>query len=56
MDALHGYGPTLLAGAEVLKMLKNDNITIAPSVGSIYVSPKPGSPMPWMEAGRAEKK
>jgi rhamnogalacturonyl hydrolase YesR len=56
VDALHGYGPTLLAGAEVLKMLKNENITIAPSVGSIYVSPKPGSPMPWLEDGRAAGK
>ena len=56
VSALHGYGPTLLAGAEVLKMLKNDKITIAPSVGSIYVSPKPGQPMPWLEDGRAEGK
>ncbi len=54
VDALHGYGPVLLAGAEVLKMLKNDNISITPSVGSIYVSPKPGSPMPWLQDGRTQ--
>ncbi len=52
VDALHGYGPVLLAGAEVLKMLKNENITIVSSVGSIYVSPKPGSVMPWLVDGR----
>ncbi len=56
VTALHGYGPTLLAGAEILKMLKNDKIKIAPSVGSIYVSPVVGQPMPWLEDGRAAGK
>ncbi len=56
VDALHGYGPVLLAGAEVLKMLSNPNITIANSVGSIYVSPKPAAPMPWLEDGRTPAK
>lgn len=56
VDALHGYGPVLLAGSEVLKMLHNPNITIANSVGSIYVSPKPGSPMPWLVEARVPAK
>jgi rhamnogalacturonyl hydrolase YesR len=56
VDALHGYGPTLLAGAEVLKLLKNDKIKITLSVGSIYVSPVPNQPMPWLEDGRAAGK
>jgi rhamnogalacturonyl hydrolase YesR len=56
VDALHGYGPVLLAGAEVLKMLGNPNITIANSVGSIYVSPKPDAPMPWLADGRTSAK
>ena len=59
VDALHGYGPTLLAGAEIIKLLKNPNITITPasgrgSTGSIYVAPKAGSPMPWLEDGRTK--
>jgi unsaturated rhamnogalacturonyl hydrolase len=56
VTALHGYGPTLLAGAEILKMLKNDKIKIALTTGSIYVSPVPGQPMPWLEDGRAAGK
>ncbi len=56
VDALHGYGPVLLAGAEVLNLLKNPNITIANSVGSIYVSPKPDAPMPWLSEAREKAK
>jgi rhamnogalacturonyl hydrolase YesR len=56
VDALHGYGPTLLAGAEVLKLLKNDRITITSYVGSIYVAPKADQPMPWLEEARAPEK
>jgi rhamnogalacturonyl hydrolase YesR len=59
VNALHGYGPVLLAGAEVLKLLHNDKITITPptargAVGSIYVAPKPDQPMPWLSEGRAK--
>jgi rhamnogalacturonyl hydrolase YesR len=51
--ALHGYGPTLLAGAEILNLLHNDKIKIAMvTTGSLYVSPLPGAPMPWLETGR----
>jgi rhamnogalacturonyl hydrolase YesR len=52
VNALHGYGPVLLAGAEVLKMLHNDKITIKLTTGSIYVSPNPDQPMPWLSDGR----
>ncbi|HTB61948.1 MAG TPA: glycoside hydrolase family 88 protein [Opitutales bacterium] len=55
VDALHGYGPTLLAGSEIIKLLKNPNITVALS-GGLYVSPKLGQPMPWMEEGRPPTK
>ena len=30
-DDIHGYGPTLLAGAEMLKLIKNDRIHISSS-------------------------
>jgi len=55
VNALHGYGPVLLAGSEILKMLHNDKITVKLSTGSIYVSPNPGQPMPWLEDGRVAK-
>jgi unsaturated rhamnogalacturonyl hydrolase len=55
VNALHGYGPVLLAGSEVLKMLHNDKITVKLSTGSIYVSPNPDQPMPWLSDGRAAK-
>lgn len=37
--AAHGYGPTLLAGAELLRLLGNDQIKIGNQVGSVYVMP-----------------
>jgi unsaturated rhamnogalacturonyl hydrolase len=38
--AAHGYGPVLLAGAETLKLLKNDAFTITPAFGVIQFVPK----------------
>ena len=38
--APHGYGPVLLAGAEMLRLLKNDAVALKPQVGSIYFMPK----------------
>jgi rhamnogalacturonyl hydrolase YesR len=52
VNALHGYGPVLLAGSEIIQLLKNNSINIVSSVGSIYVSPKSDAPMPWLDQGR----
>ena len=38
--AAHGYGRTLLAGAEMLRLLKSDRIAVNPEVGSIYFMTK----------------
>jgi rhamnogalacturonyl hydrolase YesR len=38
--AAHGYGPTLLAGAEMIRLLRSDRIAVDPEVGSIYFMPK----------------
>jgi len=38
--AAHGYGPTLLAGAEMLRLLRSDRIAVTPEVGSIYFMSK----------------
>ena len=38
--AAHGYGPTLLAGAEMLRLLKSDHLEANPEVGSIYFMEK----------------
>ena len=40
--AQHGYGPVLMAGAEMIKLLKNDRFTIA--TGIIQYIPKPPQP------------
>jgi unsaturated rhamnogalacturonyl hydrolase len=38
--AAHGYGPTLLAGAEMLRLLKSAHLAVNPEVGSIYFMEK----------------
>ena len=38
--AAHGYGPTLLAGAEMLRLLQSDHLSVNPEVGSIYFMTK----------------
>jgi len=42
IDDIHGYGPTLLAGAEMIKLVKNDRIQINSGTTSstIYVDKK----------------
>jgi unsaturated rhamnogalacturonyl hydrolase len=44
-DDIHGYGPVLLAGSEIIRMLKNDRLRIAnPSRGGpIYVQVRPSN-------------
>jgi rhamnogalacturonyl hydrolase YesR len=34
--AAHGYGPVLLAGAELIQLLHNDQVTVSHQVGSTY--------------------
>jgi hypothetical protein len=50
--AVHGYGPVLMAGAEMLTLLKNPSFTITPRVNSIYFVPTSGAASPYMEQGR----
>ncbi len=38
--AAHGYGPTLLAGAEMLRLLQSGHLAANPEVGSIYFMEK----------------
>jgi rhamnogalacturonyl hydrolase YesR len=40
VHALHGYGPMLMAGAEVLRMLKNPNLNIEYKVRTYHYQPK----------------
>jgi rhamnogalacturonyl hydrolase YesR len=40
VTAAHGYGPVLLAGAETLKMLKNDAFNIVVAYGVVQFVPK----------------
>jgi unsaturated rhamnogalacturonyl hydrolase len=39
-DALHGYGPALLAGAEMIKLITNPNIEIQHKVRTYHYMPK----------------
>ncbi len=50
--AVHGYGPVLMAGAEMLTLLKNPAFTITPRVNGIYFVPNAGAPAPYMDQGR----
>ncbi len=43
VHALHGYGPTLLAGAEIIKMLNNPAFRIEHKVRTYHYVPKGGS-------------
>nr|WP_229265212.1 glycoside hydrolase family 88 protein [Duganella sp. 1224] len=40
VDALHGYGPTLLAGAEMIRLLTNPNIDIQVKLRTYHYVPK----------------
>jgi rhamnogalacturonyl hydrolase YesR len=36
-DEIHGYGPVMMAGAEMIKLLKNDRIVVKYVRGGVYV-------------------
>jgi rhamnogalacturonyl hydrolase YesR len=40
VNALHGYGPTLLAGAEMIRLLTNPNITVQYKLRTYHYLPK----------------
>jgi rhamnogalacturonyl hydrolase YesR len=40
VHALHGYGPMLLAGAEIIKLIKNPDINIEYKVRTYHYQPK----------------
>ena len=42
VEALHGYGPTLLAGAEIIKLMKNPKIDIQYRLRTYHFVPKDG--------------
>ena len=45
VTALHGYGPVILAGAEVIRMVQNDRFNInPPQANATQFVPKPASP------------
>jgi hypothetical protein len=49
VDALHGYGPVLLAGAEMIKLLKNPDIDIQVKLRTYHYVPKSGGPTSYRE-------
>lgn len=49
VDALHGYGPTLLAGAEIIKMLKNPALTVEHKVRTYHYQPAAGAKTDYRE-------
>lgn len=40
VNALHGYGPTILAGTEIIRMLRNPNFTIEAKLRTYHYVPK----------------
>jgi rhamnogalacturonyl hydrolase YesR len=49
VDALHGYGPTLLAGAEMIRLLKNPAIDIQVKLRTYHYVPKDGGATSYRE-------
>ncbi|WP_229217353.1 glycoside hydrolase family 88/105 protein [Massilia forsythiae] len=49
VDALHGYGPTLLAGAEIIRMLNNPAFSIEYRVRTYHYVPKDGGQTSYRE-------
>jgi unsaturated rhamnogalacturonyl hydrolase len=49
--AMHGYGPTLLAGAEMLRLLKNPAVDIQYRVRTYHYVPKDGGATNYREHG-----
>jgi unsaturated rhamnogalacturonyl hydrolase len=47
--AMHGYGPTLLAGAEMIQLLKNSNFEIQVKLRTYHYVPKNGKPVSYRE-------
>ena len=47
--ALHGYGPTLLAGAEMIRLLKNPDIEIQIKLRTYHYVPKTGAKTSYRE-------
>ena len=43
VDALHGYGPTLMAGAEIIKLVSNPAIEVQHKVRTYHYLPKGGT-------------
>ena len=49
VDALHGYGPTLLAGAEMIRLLKNPAVDIQVKLRTYHYIPKDGGTTKYQE-------
>ena len=49
VDAMHGYGPTILAGAEMIKLLNNPAIEIQHKVRTYHYMPKTGAQTDYRE-------
>ena len=49
VDAMHGYGPTLLAGAEMIKLLKNPAVEVQYRVRTYHYMPKEGTKTDYRE-------
>jgi unsaturated rhamnogalacturonyl hydrolase len=49
VDAMHGYGPTLLAGAEMIRLLKNPMIDIQFKFRTYHYLPKDGAATSYRE-------
>ena len=50
-DAIHGYGPTLLAGAEMIKLLNNPALEVQYKVRTYHYMPKEGAKTDYREHG-----
>ena len=51
VDAMHGYGPTLLAGAEMIKLLNNPALEVQYKVRTYHYMPKDGAKTDYREHG-----
>ncbi|TWI63419.1 rhamnogalacturonyl hydrolase YesR [Pseudoduganella lurida] len=49
VHALHGYGPTLLAGAEMIKLLKNPKVSVEYKLRTYHFQPKDGGKTDYRE-------
>ena len=44
VNALHGYGPTLLAGAEMIRLISNPAIVVEYRLRTYHYRPKDAAP------------